>query len=268
MNLEDTHLDVLIKAQKAQGITDRDLVKLAGITVPDLNSLRAGRREPTALERVARTLSLRPDSVITLANGAWSAPAVALPATVLKFTTPFADMTVNHYLVWDPKSLKAVAFDTGTDADPLFAALDRHKLTLDKILLTHSHGDHILELDRVREKTKAEAFAPEAEPVEGCQPVGNGKRFKVGALTITAHTVPGHSQGGTVYEIKGLDTPLAVVGDVIFAGSVGGIRSRYRPALESIRAGVLTLPAETILLPGHGPLTTVAHELAHNPFFP
>jgi glyoxylase-like metal-dependent hydrolase (beta-lactamase superfamily II) len=68
--------------------------------------------------------------------------------------------------------------------------------------------------------------------------------------------------------MKGLDTPLAVVGDVIFAGSVGGIRSRYRPALESIRAGVLTLPAETILLPGHGPLTTVAHELAHNPFFP
>jgi glyoxylase-like metal-dependent hydrolase (beta-lactamase superfamily II) len=268
MNLEDTHLDVLIKAQKAQGITDRDLVKLAGITVPDLNSLRAGRREPTALERVARTLSLRPDSVIALANGAWSAPAVALPATVLKFTTPFADMTVNHYLVWDPKSLKAVAFDTGTDADPLFAALDRHKLTLDKVLLTHSHGDHILELDRIREKTKAEAFAPEAEPVDGCQALGNGKRLKVGPLTITAHTVPGHSQGGTVYEIKGLETSLAVVGDVIFAGSVGGIRSRYRPALESIRAGVLTLPAETILLPGHGPLTTVAHELAHNPFFP
>jgi hydroxyacylglutathione hydrolase len=268
MNLEDTHLDVLIKAQKAQGITDRDLVKLAGITVPDLNSLRAGRREPTALERVARTLSLRPDSVIALANGAWNAPAVALPATVLKFTTPFADMTVNHYLVWDPKSLKAVAFDTGTDADPLFAALARHKLALEKILLTHSHGDHILELDRIREKTKAEAYAPEAEPVDGCQAVGNGKRLKVGALTITAHTVPGHSQGGTVYEIKGLETPLAVVGDVIFAGSVGGIRSRYRPALESIRAGVLTLPAETILLPGHGPLTTVAHELAHNPFFP
>ena len=268
MNLEDTHLDVLIKAQKAQGITDRDLVKLAEITVPDLNHLRAGRREPTALERVARTLSLRPDSVIALANGAWNPPAVALPATVLKFTTPFADMAVNHYRVWDPKSLKAVAFDAGTDADPLFAALERHKLKLDKILLTHAHGDHVLELDRIREKTKSAAFAPEAEPVEGCQPVENGKRFKIGALTITAHTVPGHSQGGTVYEIQGLDNPLAVVGDVIFAGSVGGIRSRYRPALEAIRTAVLTLPPETILLPGHGPLTTVGHELAHNPFFP
>jgi glyoxylase-like metal-dependent hydrolase (beta-lactamase superfamily II) len=268
MNLEDTHLDVLIKSQKAQGITDRDLIKLAGITVPDLNNLRAGRSEPTALERVARTLGLRAESVITLANGTWSAAPVALPATVLKFTTPFADMMVNHYLVSDPKSLKAVAFDAGTDADPLFAALDRHKLTLEKILLTHSHGDHVLELDRICEKTKAQSFAPETEPVEGCQPVRNEKGFKVGALTITAHTVPGHSPGGTVYVIKGLETPLAVVGDVIFAGSIGGIRSRYRPALEAIRVGVLSLPPETILLPGHGPLTTVSHELAHNPFFP
>ena len=268
MNLEDTHLDVLLKAQKAQGMTDRDLVKLAGIAVPDLNNLRAGRREPIAIERVAQSLGLRSESVIALANEAWSAPAIALPTTVLKFTTPFADMTVNHYLVWDPKSLQAIAFDAGTDADPLFAALTRHKLELKKILLTHAHGDHVLELDRIREKTKTPAFAPEAEPVEGCEPVPNAKRFKVGALTITALTVPGHSVGGTVYEIGGLETPVAVVGDVIFAGSIGGIRSRYRPALEAIRAAVLSLPAETILLPGHGPITTVAHELAHNPFFP
>ena len=268
MNLEDTHLDVLLKAQKAQGITDRDLVKLAEITVPDLNNLRAGRREPTAMEKIARVLNLRPEAIIDLANGHWTAPAAALPPHVLQFTAPFADMTVNHYLVWDPKSLQAIAFDAGTDADPLFAALTRHKLELKKILLTHAHGDHVLELDRIREKTKTPAFAPEAEPVEGCEPVPNAKRFKVAALTITALTVPGHSVGGTVYEIGGLETPVAVVGDVIFAGSIGGIRSRYRPALESIRAGVLSLPAETILLPGHGPITTVAHELAHNPFFP
>ena len=66
MNLEDTHLDVLLKAQKAQGITDRDLVKLAEITVPDLNNLRAGRREPTAIEKIARVLNLRPGAIIDL----------------------------------------------------------------------------------------------------------------------------------------------------------------------------------------------------------
>jgi glyoxylase-like metal-dependent hydrolase (beta-lactamase superfamily II) len=65
-----------------------------------------------------------------------------------------------------------------------------------------------------------------------------------------------------------LETPVAAVGDVIFAGSVGGIRARYRQALEAIQTEVLSMAPETILLPGHGPVTTVAHEKAHNPFFP
>ena len=129
MNLEDTHLDVLLKAQKALGITDRDLIRLSEISVPDLNNLRAGKREPTAIEKIAKTLNLRPQAVADLANGCWFAPAAALPPHVLMFTTPFDDMKVNHYLVWDPFTLKAVAFDAGTNADPLFAALQRHKLT-------------------------------------------------------------------------------------------------------------------------------------------
>ena len=268
MKLEDTILDILGKAQKGQGITDRDLCKTANIGVPELNSIRTGRREPAALDRLSRALGLRADQIADMANETWQAPTVALPSGVMMFSTPFADLTVNHYLIWDPATLKAVAVDAGTDADALFAALERHKLTLAKIVLTHGHGDHVLELDRIREKTKAPAFAPEAEPIAGCKPVKNGQHFKVGGLTITAHTIPGHSVGGTVYEFRGLELPVAAVGDVIFAGSIGGIRARWKPALESIRAGILTLPPETILLPGHGPITTVAHEKARNPFFP
>jgi len=268
VKLEDTILDILGKAQKGQGITDRDLCKTANIGVPELNAIRSGRREPAALDRLSRALGLRADQIAEMANENWQAPTVALPPGVAMFSTPFAEVTVNHYLIWDPSTLKAVAVDAGTDADALFAALQRHKLDLAKILLTHGHGDHVLELDRIREKTKAPAFAPEAEPIPGCKPVKSGQHFKVGGLTITAHTVPGHSAGGTVYEFRGLETPVAAVGDVIFAGSIGGVRARWKPSLESIRAGVLTLPPETILLPGHGPITTVAHEKVHNPFFP
>ena len=268
MKLEDSILDILGKAQKGQGITDRDLCKTANIGVPELNSLRSGRREPAALERISRALGPRPEQISEMANENWQPPTVSLPPGVMAFTTPFAELAVNHYLIWDPASLKAVAVDAGTDADGLFAALQRHKLELVKILLTHGHGDHVLELDRIREKTKAPAFAPEPEPIPDCKPVKSGQHFKVGGLTITAHTIPGHSVGGTVYEFRGLETPVAAVGDVIFAGSIGGIRSRWKPALESIRAGILTLPPETILLPGHGPITTVAHEKVHNPFFP
>ena len=237
MKLEDGILDILGKAQKGQGITDRDLCKTANIGVPELNSLRSGRREPAALERISRALGLRPEQISEMANENWQPPTVSLPPGVMAFTTPFAELAVNHYLIWDPASLKAVAVDAGTDADGLFAALQRHKLELVKILLTHGHGDHVLELDRIREKTKAPAFAPEPEPIPDCKPVKSGQHFKVGGLTITAHTIPGHSVGGTVYEFRGLETPVAAVGDVIFAGSIGGIRSRWKPALESSARG-------------------------------
>jgi len=105
MNLEDTHLDVLTKSQKAQGMTDRDLAKLAQVSIPELNSIRAGGREPAALDRLAKTLGLKPSEISDLANGSWHPPTVALPPGVVMFTTPFADMTVNHFLIWDPVSL-------------------------------------------------------------------------------------------------------------------------------------------------------------------
>ncbi|MGE9296459.1 MAG: MBL fold metallo-hydrolase, partial [Puniceicoccales bacterium] len=61
--------------------------------------------------------------------------------------------------------------------------------------------------------------------------------------------------------------PVAIVGDALFAGSIGGVRANYHGALKMIRERVLSLPGETILCPGHGPITTVAEELQHNPYF-
>ncbi|NDC80843.1 MAG: XRE family transcriptional regulator, partial [Verrucomicrobia bacterium] len=82
MKLEDTHLDVLTKAQKAQGMTDRDLAKQAQVSIPELNSIRTGGREPAAMERLAQTLGLRPTEVADLANGNWQPPTVAFPPGV------------------------------------------------------------------------------------------------------------------------------------------------------------------------------------------
>ena len=94
MKLEDSILDILGKAQKGQGITDRDLCKTANIGVPELNSIRSGRREPAALDRLSRALGLRADQIAEMASETWQAPTVALPPGVMMFTTPFADLTV------------------------------------------------------------------------------------------------------------------------------------------------------------------------------
>ena len=90
----------------------------------------------------------------------------------------------------------------------------------------------------------------------------------MGGLTITARLTPGHSPGGTTYVVTGLEPGLAVVGDAMFAASMGGVApEKYAAALKANRAHILSLPEDTVICPGHGPLTTVGLEAKHNPFY-
>ena len=77
----------------------------------------------------------------------------------------------------------------------------------------------------------------------------------------------GHSPGGMTYVVMGLERPIAVVGDSLFAGSMGGGNVSYEDAIRNNREKILNLPDETIVCPGHGPLTTVGKEKRENPFF-
>src|SRR5437867_1453712 len=77
----------------------------------------------------------------------------------------------------------------------------------------------------------------------------------------------GHSPGGMTYVVTGLARLIAIVGDSLFAGSMGGGNVSYQDALRNNLEKILTLPDETIICPGHGPMTTVGEEKQHNPFF-
>jgi glyoxylase-like metal-dependent hydrolase (beta-lactamase superfamily II) len=128
--------------------------------------------------------------------------------------------------------------------------------------------DHIIDLDRLRSETGAPAWIGDREPaLAGVQPFAVGKSFQVGALTIETRLTWGHADGGVTYVVRGLPRPVAIVGDAIFAGSMGGGKVSYVDALRTTRDEILSLSDDTILAPGHGPLTTVAEENAHNPFF-
>jgi glyoxylase-like metal-dependent hydrolase (beta-lactamase superfamily II) len=108
----------------------------------------------------------------------------------------------------------------------------------------------------------------EAEAIDKAATFQPGVTFSLGRLQIETRDTSGHSTGGTTYHIHGLDRPLAIVGDALFAGSVGGIKSDYRAALKKIRDNILSAQDNTILACGHGPLTTVIQEKTSNPFFP
>ena len=84
---------------------------------------------------------------------------------------------------------------------------------------------------------------------------------------IALHT-HGHSVGGMSYIIDGLSSPVAIVGDAIFAGSMGGGMVSFADALNTNREKLMTLSEETIICPGHGPMSTIAEEKQYNPFFP
>jgi glyoxylase-like metal-dependent hydrolase (beta-lactamase superfamily II) len=143
----------------------------------------------------------------------------------------------------------------------------KENLSIKLILLTHAHPDHVADLPRLREETGAEIFAPEREPLPSAGKIDEGKKFRVGKIDIEARLTWGHSPGGMTFVATGLARPIAIVGDSLFAGSMGGGTVSYKDAVRNNLEKILTLPDETIICPGHGPMTSVGEEKRHNPFF-
>jgi len=160
---------------------------------------------------------------------------------------------VNSYLVWDPKSGEAIAFDTGADCSGMLELVAEKKLRAKYILLTHTHGDHIFDLDRLKEKTGAPAFVGEREPIEGAESFAAGRSWSIGSLKIDSRLTWGHSKGGITFVVTGLAQPVAIVGDAVFAGSMGGGGVSYADALSTNRQEIIALADNTIIAPGHGP---------------
>lgn len=265
--LEDNVSDIIGKAQRGLGISDSQLAEKSGVSVETIRKLREGAFEGDAVERVAPLLKLDATALRKLADGKSAPDAVEKIEGLAQFNTVYGDMTVNAYLAWDPASREAVAFDTGADCREMLERIAAEKLTVKLILLTHAHPDHVADLRRLRNETRAPVYISDRETAEGAESIAEGKRFRVGSLEIEARLTWGHSPGGMTFVITGLARPIAVVGDSLFAASMGGGNVSYEKALRNNREKILTLPGETIVCPGHGPLTTVGKEKRDNPFF-
>ena len=265
--LEDNAGDIIGKAQRGLGISDSQLAERAGLDAASARKLRDGNFDDQSLERVAPVLNLNAAALRKLASGKWEPESFGDRDGLAMFNTTYGDMTVNAYLVWDPEVRDAVAFDTGADCGGMLQLVRRENLKVKLILLTHAHPDHVADLARLRKTTGAPVYISELESEQGAEPIAEGKRFEVGSLKIEARLTSGHSRGGITYVVTGLVRPIAVVGDSLFAGSMGGGNISYQDALRNNREKILTLPEDTIVCPGHGPLTTVGKEKRDNPFF-
>lgn len=265
--LEDSFADVIGKAQRGLKITDDDLSRRTGISVEALIKLKSGEFDEVSTRKVAPVLNLSANALVELGNKSWFPPTHEV-AGLAQFNTTFEDMTVNAYLAFDPQTKEAVAFDTGADANPMLEFAKKNSLKIRLILLTHIHPDHVADLEKLKKETGAQAHVCELEPTPGAETFKPGKTFNLGALKIEPRQTSGHARGGITFFVTGLQKPVAVVGDAIFCSSMGGGMVSFEEALRTNRQNIFSLPDETILCSGHGPLTTVAEQKQHNPFYP
>ena len=193
----------------------------------------------------------------------------------------------NCFLVRRDDSPHALIVDPGDEPDRLLGAIESLGVTLDGILLTHTHFDHVGAVAPVARATGAEVWVPEIEkvvladimsfvPWPGFGPfeshdaehtLSGGERFELAGFEIDVVFTPGHSPGHVTYSIA--DEQAIFSGDVLFQQSIGRTDlpgGDHATLLESIRTLVETLPAETAVYPGHMGLTTLGAERATNPF--
>jgi hydroxyacylglutathione hydrolase len=193
----------------------------------------------------------------------------------------------NSYLFRRDGSDRALIVDPGDEPDKLLGAIEALGVTLDGILLTHTHFDHVGAVAPVARATGAEVWVPELEafvladinsfvPWPGFGPfesydaehtLNGGERLELAGFEIDVLSTPGHSPGHVTFSIPDEDAIFS--GDVLFQQSIGRTDlpgGDHDTLLDSIRMLVETLPSETAVYPGHMGTTSLGAERASNPF--
>lgn len=203
-------------------------------------------------------------------------------------TLMLGPMENNTYLIADTETRQAAAIDPSFESQEVLARLEEHGWTLTAIWLTHAHFDHIAGVKLLSESTSpalpvglhradlplwkqgggARTFGLEIDP--GPQPslsFEEGQTLRLGSQSLAVRHAPGHTPGHVIFYSAAAG--VAFCGDVIFYHGIGRTDlpgGNHAMLLESIRQKVFTLPPNTRLLSGHGPETSVAEEMAENPF--
>lgn len=203
-------------------------------------------------------------------------------------TIPVTPFQQNCSLVWDDQSLQAAVIDPGGDLHLILEEVERRKLKLEQIWLTHAHIDHAggtavlartlglsivgphpgdqFWIDRLSDQGRMFQF-PDSEVFTPTRWLQDGDTVELGAHTLNVRHCPGHTPGHVVFyspEIK-----RAFVGDVLFAGSIGRTdfpQGDHDTLIASITKRLWPMGDDTVFIPGHGPESTFGRERRSNPY--
>lgn len=271
--LEDDVSDILRKTQRGLNIDAAALARSTGISAAAIQAWTAGDGLPTADEARALAVPLRldPGKFSDRVTGSWE-PHVSLPPNVRHH--PHDPHPSNGYLFFLDDGKTAALIDPAGLPSTLLRAVNDGPYTLRYILITHKHADHCdatadiaaayPDAQIVMHRSDAAAIGPLARRAV---PIVDGDELPFGdAATIRMLHTPGHTDGSSCFLFRS----TLFTGDTLFAGSVGGAFgevSTYDDILRSVKFKLFALDDATVLMPGHGPPSTIAEEKAHNPFF-
>lgn len=202
---------------------------------------------------------------------------------------PVTAFQQNCSIIWCESTREAAVVDPGGDLDGVLAAVREEKLELKKILLTHAHVDHAgaaaqlaasaglpiegphpgdrFWIERLPMQAAMFGLGGETQPFEPTRWLGQGDRVRVGEVELEVRHCPGHTPGHVVFFHE--PGRFAIVGDVLFKGSIGRTDfpgGDYDTLIRSIRENLFPLGDDVRFLPGHGPMSTFGDERRSNPF--
>ena len=200
---------------------------------------------------------------------------------------PVGPLQCNCSVVGDEKTREAMVIDPGDNIDEVVAVLEKHRLKVKQIVITHAHIDHVGGAMKLKAKTGApillnqndtallKMLDVQAQWVRMRPPgavsvdanLNDGDRVRAGGLDAAVIHTPGHTEGSVCLYFEAEKKLIA--GDTLFAGSIGRTDlpgGSWHKIMKSLHDRVLALPDETIVIPGHGELTTIGEERETNPF--
>ena len=271
--LEDDFTDILRKAKRGTGTDDAALAARTGLAAADIAAWMKGERVPGDDEAraLARTLGLDPGKFADAAAQRWE-PRVGMPADVRHH--PQDPHPSNGYICFLEDGKTAALIDPAGVPANLLRAIAAGPYALRYILVTHQHADHcdataavaaaFPDARIVMHRSDAHAIG---ELARTALPIVDGDElpFGDGAAIRMLHT-PGHTDGSSSFLFRS----TLFSGDTLFAGSIGGAFGQttgYEDIRTSVRTKLFALDDATVVMPGHGPPSTIGEEKAHNPFF-
>jgi hydroxyacylglutathione hydrolase len=274
--LEDELGDVLEKAMRHCGVSEQVLAERASVPLEKIRDAIDYRYDFSSeeLRQLAAALSLNEVGLLALAQRTYPLPEISgLPFCVHPLRMPHGIGVANAYIVAECGSGHGLLFDTGPGYAQLRQFWPKAIHAVDAVFVTHAETEHTGGLEALRnEQPRVPVFGPASvgKLLAGLTAPADDSRLTFGDFEVRVLRTPGHAEAHNCYLIRvpklTQAASLLISGDLIFAGSVGGAFYCQRSLVENFRRLMSELPENTVIAPGHGPLTTIKNERRFNPF--